>query len=902
MARVLDLDTEIVGRHAELERLRGFLEPGSPHGALVLAGGPGIGKTRCWEAGIDAARAAGFRVLVARPAAAEIRLSFVSLADLLDDVDLDELAELAPAQRRTLAVALMREASDGAEPEPPAVAVAFLGALRALALQEPVVVAVDDLQWLDPDSAHVLVYAARRLIGAPVRFLLASRPRGFAALAHALRPTGYARIDLPPLSLPSMRRLLATRLGISPPRRLLQRIADASRGNPLFTVELGRMLAERDLPEIGDELALPDALEELVGARVDRLAPPVRRLVLAVALGGELRTVQLAALAAGQEVVDEAVEAGVLVVERDRVRLEHPLLGAAARRRSRARDRRELHADLADVIVDEQRRARHLALAAARPDSELATRVTSAARAAGTRGAAQDAAELARHALRLTPPDAPERVDRLLALAEALQVAGEDRALTELLLPEIERMPHGTPRARAHVLIAGSGLADPDRHLALALADSDGDADLRTTALALMAVHRAVAWIAPVHDTEGAAIAAVGASEDAGPSAQALALFALAWARAMRGGGIADLHDRYDRLPLASPELFFSLDRVAALRHMWRGEVEPARALLITLQWSAEERGEGWSASAMQLHLCELTARTGDWPVVARMLADWTHPYGEDHISAPMGDRVAALVAAGQGRRDEAERLAERAIAGALAAGIRWDELEARRALGLAALLGQDPALAAERLQVVWDYTERAGIGDPGIFPVAPDLVEALAATGRREQAQAVARRLAEATDHPWAAVAATRCEGILKLDQDALDAAQAGYHRLGLHFDAARTLLVSAATARRNRRRADARQRLEQAAEAFAALGSPGWAERARSELAPAADGKRRKPGELTSTERRVAELAVAGRSNLEIAGALGASVHTVEVHLSRVYAKLGVRSRTQLARRKLP
>ena len=181
-----------------------------------------------------------------------------------------------------------------------------------------------------------------------------------------------------------------------------------------------------------------------------------------------------------------------------------------------------------------------------------------------------------------------------------------------------------------------------------------------------------------------------------------------------------------------------------------------------------------------------------------------------------------------------------------------------------------------------------------GTFPVAPDLIEALAATGRAEQARAVIARLREAGEHPWTQATVARGEGVLELDAARLEDAHAAYERLGMPFDAARTLLAHAELARRQRRWAQARTRLEAAAEAFDALGSPGWAERARADLALVAPRpRRRKPDELTAAERRVAELAAPGATNREIAAALAISVHTVEVHLSRAYLKLGVRSR---------
>ena len=233
--------------------------------------------------------------------------------------------------------------------------------------------------------------------------------------------------------------------------------------------------------------------------------------------------------------------------------------------------------------------------------------------------------------------------------------------------------------------------------------------------------------------------------------------------------------------------------------------------------------------------------------------------------------------------------------------GVRWQLLEALRARGLARLLAHDSPGAGSDLGSVWRLTEREGIDDPGAFPVAPDLVEALLETGEADEARVVTARLRElsvAQKHPWGLLSTRRCTALLEDEPAAADEIAGGYERLGLPFDRARTLLVLGRAARRRRRWGLARRLLEPAAAAFAELGSDGWARDAHSELERVGGRPAGPPGELTPSERRVAELAARGLTNKEIAQALFVSVHTVEVHLSHSYAKLGVRSRSQLAR----
>jgi DNA-binding NarL/FixJ family response regulator len=260
-----------------------------------------------------------------------------------------------------------------------------------------------------------------------------------------------------------------------------------------------------------------------------------------------------------------------------------------------------------------------------------------------------------------------------------------------------------------------------------------------------------------------------------------------------------------------------------------------------------------------------------------------------------------------------AEQWAAPAFADARARGYRWQVLEASRALGIAALLAHQPGAAAEWLRAVWQHAEHQGVEDPGAFPVAPELVEALVEAGECGEAATVSARLSELSQvhaHPWGLASAKRCDAIIRLsrrkhdDQAAAQMAEAAadFGRLGLPFDQARTLLALGRALRRAKRWGAARTELQEAVAVFGRLGSPGWAAEARSELARVGARRPSPFGELTPAERRVAELAADGCSNKEIARTLHVTASTVEAHLSRAYVKLGVRSRSQLAGRVPP
>lgn len=899
----------VIGREPELAVLERFVS-GKESGGLVLTGGPGAGKTTLWQAGTDLARRHRLRVLAARPDDAETGLSFASLADLLDEVDTAALGTVPSPQMQALDVALFRAAPEKVPPESWAIAAGFLNVLRALSSRKRLLVAVDDVNSLDRPSADVLVFAARRLRGTPIRFLLARRPGQPSGLERALEPV-LERMEVGPMSLGAIRHLLSERLGLSLPRRLLRRLVDSSLGNPLFALELGRVLAGQGLPTAGADLPVPDAVEDLLGARVAKLRPPRRRLLLAVALSPDLRASDLAALV-GAATIEAAVDDGLLTVDGDRVRAFHPLLAATARRRSRARERRMLHLELAGVVADRESRARHLALAADAPDEELAATVGAAGAGAFARGARQEAVELAEHALRLTWPGSSARGERVLALAAYLEAAGESQRITDLLTPELASLPRGSPRARAWLLLAEGGhvatVDDYRSHLERALDEAEHDSALRARVVAKKS--SAVIGVEQIPQAEAEALQVLPLARRAGPDVERLVLLALAWARCLSGRPIDELCERFDTVSPVPGHMTESPDRVAGQRLIWRGELAKARVMFTRLLAIADERGESGSYALLRLHLCELALRAGEWEEASRLLDEWAESTDGDFLLPPMYERCRALLAAGRGVPDEAERWATQAIERAEAMGVQFDWLEALRARGIAALIGHDPDRARESLQAVWDHTEREGVDEPGAFPVAPDLVEALVEVRETERAKLVTdrlRRLAEEERHPWGLATATRCAALIRLAGARYDEQAAAallettddYGRLGLRFDQARTLLSLGRAARRLKKWGAARQSLERAVASFDELGSAGWADDARAELSRVSARKPRAAGGLTPTEERVAVLAADGLSNKEIAAALFVTVHTVEVHLSHAYAKLGVRSRAQLARR---
>ena len=583
----------VVGREVELGRLDHFVRGFGSGSGLVLVGGAGIGKTTLWEAAVASARAHGVRALVARsPVGGDAKLEFAGLIDLCEGVEAAELASVPAVQRRALEAALLR-AEPSSEPGPGAtIAVGLLGVVRAVADRGPVVIAIDDLQWLDAASAEVLCFIARRIGGARVGFLCARRPGRAGALESFLSRGGLERLEVGPLSLGAVRRLLFERLGLTLSRQRLRRIVEATGGNPLFALEVGRSLLEPGVRALDERLVLPESVEEMLVERVMRLSPVVRGVLLMVALSEEARVDQVVAIA-GERALDEAADAGVVSVGGARVRVSHPLLAAAAEKRSRARDRRAMHLALSGVARDEPVRALHLAFATSAPEGEVASRVAAAAGAARSRGARRQAAVLASEALRLTPPGAAQRAERVLELAARLDEAGELRRMTGVLEDELPSLPVGPLRARAWLLLSEGehvrSRHDQDSYLERALAACGEDRGLRAQVLAKQAGNALAAAVSNLGQAEAWALEAVRLARE--PAVLRYALWSLAWARALAGRSVEELCARSAVATDPSGYISASPERVAAYRLLWRGELEQARRSLESLLALADERG-----------------------------------------------------------------------------------------------------------------------------------------------------------------------------------------------------------------------------------------------------------------------------------------------------------------------
>jgi hypothetical protein len=327
MARTID--REIVGRGEQLDRLRAFLAaPAELPAVLLLEGEAGIGKSTLWSHGVEEAGNAGYRVLVCRPSLAEAALSYAALGDLLDDALDDARDRLSEPQRRALAVALLLDDSDGPQPDQRAVGVGVLGVLRALTASGRVLVAIDDVQWVDGATAAALDFALRRLREEPVAVLGARR----AGLDGGLELADAERLAVDGLSLGATHQLLRSRLATSFPRPVLVRLHDTSGGNPFYALELGRALVRRErVSDPGEPAPLPDDLAGLLRERLAQLTPEALTIAAAVAaLAIPTIDATVSTSDGGRGALEEAIAAEVLELDGDRVRFTHPLLATGA--------------------------------------------------------------------------------------------------------------------------------------------------------------------------------------------------------------------------------------------------------------------------------------------------------------------------------------------------------------------------------------------------------------------------------------------------------------------------------------------------------------------------------------------------------------------------------------------
>ena len=902
-----------MGREAEQRAVQVLLDGlGAGPATLALWGEAGIGKTTIWTSGVIAAGSRGYTVFECRPAMAELRLTYAGLTDLLAHVDETVLDDLAVPQRRALDAALLRAADGDPPPDPRAVAAGLLSVLNRLTAAGPVLVAIDDLQWLDGPTRRVVDYATRRAHG-PLAVLTAERTDRMPDAHSAPCPADPARlryVQVAAMSVGALHQVLQRETARSFSRPTMIRIAERSGGNPFFALQIAR-----SLPESATAVDVrPSGLKQLVAGHVDVLAPQVRDALLVASVAADPR-VELIARASGEPQVIEhlaaAEDSGLIEFSAGRVRFTHPLWASAIYDGASPARLRAVHRELSEVVDHVEEQARHLAMAATGPTEETLRAVDAAADHARRRGSSSAAAELAELAIRLGASDPALRV----RAAHDHFDAGDAARAKDLLEGVLAELGPGVLRADALGLLGtlvyeGEDYARGIELLERALTEAGDDPGVRASiAMELgMAVSNAgrFADLIPY-----AAIAKAEAERfgDDGLSAEALAAWAMS--NYLLGRGL-DEQCLERGLALEDPDrrshavMWPSLN--AAVVYGWTHRLDRARAGLAGVYGRCVERGAESDLWFVLAHLVMTALWCGDIEAAERHVAELTERArmsGSDTLPA-LAMAMDLVATAWEGRVDEVRSRASGVLDALARSQFAGASLYLVAALGRFELSVGNPAGAAEYL--VPAAARLAEMSMAELATVYADAAEVLIALDRLDEAESIVERLAANGRRPggdWTAALALHTQGLLFAARGevgaalgAYDGALAAYADFAeARFERARTLLVEGRLRRRRNERRLARASFEEAARLFDEVAAAQWAARTRAEL----DRLGIRPGagdQLTAREAQVASLAASGLTNRQVAATLCVSAKTVEANLARAYRKLGIRTRAELGR----
>jgi DNA-binding CsgD family transcriptional regulator len=917
------MSNEIVGRDQELRAIKAcFGGVAEGPAALLIEGEAGIGKTTLWRAAVEAASADASSVLVARPAEAERDMLHSGLGDLLEGV-VEELLPAMPAPRRqALEGALLLRAAEGPAQDGRALAAAVQTALRLLAEGGPVVVAIDDVQWLDSSSLAALEFAFRRLHEEPVLLVLTRRIEPQASLpllARALPSDRVERVGVGPLSLGAIQRLLQTRLARTISRRTLVRLHEVSGGNPFYALELAHALGGDELPaDPGEPMTLPETLEAVVRKRLEALPDETNAALLTLAALGAPSVDLVRAAGVTDEALEPAYTEHVIECTNGQVRYTHPLLASAVYAGASLDQRARVHRALAKVVVQPLSRARHLALGSSAPDESVATALERAAALARAGGAVIAAAELTELAVRSTPEGAVELTcRRKLRVARDHIMAGDAARAAALARELLAQAPPGPLQAEALALLGELDLYSGNTANGIARLERALEEAADTPALQAR-IHEQLAFavrlnrdVAAGEDHVNRLVELAEQLGDLALRARALATLALlrrsvCAADALRHAHLAGSFARASGDQSALDEAYTALGDVL----LWTGRFGAARRVLSEMNESASERNELISLRAL-FYLSQLELWVGRWDKAAdhaERCREIGRLYALDEGDASNALYPAALVAAHRDDPAVARKLGLRGLELAEARGQPLFVANHRAVLGTVSFREGEQLDALAHFEAV-EALRRAGdlLLEPNMRFYYGDYVEALLGQGRIDDAAALVEpwaREAQRLERPWALAHAARCRGLVAAARgnipEALRLLEEALQQSGAAgpFGTARAALALGIVRRRARQKRKAREAFEQAMHHFDLLGAPYWSRRAAGELARVG-GRVPAGSELTPAERRVAELVGEGKTNREVAALLFIAERTVEGHLSHIYAKLGVRSRTELSRR---
>jgi DNA-binding CsgD family transcriptional regulator len=906
----------LVSRPVEFRAISEFLRSATDQtSSLVIEGEAGVGKTTLWLAAQDEARARGFEVLSARIGETESVLAYAALADLLGDIDPAILARLPDLQRLAVDRVLLRASSEGPETDQRVVTAALTAAVEHLSVEKPLLLAIDNVQWLDSSSQAVVAFAARRFRGR-IGVLVTERCdpdcRSASTWLHLARPDGVKQIRVGPLSLGGLHAMISARLGRTFSRPTMVRIAEISGGNPFYALELARAI------HVGSGRAqpsLPGTLAGLMRLRIGSLEGEAGDVLLAAASAAN-PTVELLAEVVGitvehtVELLEGAESTSIIAIDGNRVHFSHPLLAHSVYTDASPARRRAMHRALSEVVDLPELKARHRALAAARGDAETLKAIDVAADAARARGAPAAAAELVEMAMSL----GGDKPSRRIRAAEHHFKAGDAERARSLLDSTIDELRPGMLRGVTLNLMAGIRMYDDTfveaaALLKRALADADDNPALKVQTLLSLAFAQGMSG--EFDDSLRNARQAVADAEQLGyPPLISRALAMLVNTTFLYGHGVdeanlqraLELEDRGTDTPIP-----FCASAVNALIYAWTGQLHIASRQMAAVRDRCVERGAENDLMAVAGYCTLIEMWSGNFAEAAALADDTMERAEQVGGSRTIALTVRAAVAAYTGREREAR--ADAAAALAIARECRSPRLAEWPTMSLGFLevsLG-NYTQALTTLQPMLDVFDSLPGSEIMIATFIPDAVEAMVGVGRHADAVPLIEELEQngaRLGRSWMIAVGARCRSawlaatgdIVAATRMAEDAITE-HDRLPMPFERARTVLLLGQLQRRQRQKETASATLREALEAFETIGTPLWSDRARAELARTNVAPTRELA-LTPSERRVAELAASGMTNRDVAAALFISPKTVEANLARIYRKLGIKTRAELGR----
>ncbi len=907
------ISSDLIGRDAELRSLRALVDDADSGRLAVVHGPPGIGKSALLAAAGDHARAQRFTVLSTAGIASEAPLPFAALDRLLRGL-LDRVDALPQPQRNALMSGL--GLAGAVVTDVFLVGLATLNLLSDAASGGPVVVLIDDAQWLDSATADVLGFVARRIEAEPIVLLVAQRDRitdTDDALHAALREVAVD-VAPAPLAEPAARELLA-RTGADLPAAARRHVLAIAAGNPLALVELPLSSPARADSASGGLVPLTERLQRSFSAQQADLGSSARTLVCVAAANDRdfaaetLAATRMLAPDAGEKELEAVIQAGLLEHEGAHLRFRHPLIRSAVYQAASGAARRSAHEAIAHVTKREPaRRAWHRAAATAGLDDEVAAELDAAAADARRRGAVAVAMRALERAAALTT-EREQAVRHLLGAAELSVELGQPDAATRLVA-SAEALDPG-PNASARVRWIRETFAEdagedatPVRTL---IADAerarrDGDVDL---ALKLLLAAGTRCWWALPADAPVREEVVTETLRMPVPDDDARLLAVLAATSAVRHAAL--LIERLDRAcadGVGEPDSAHLLGQAAHM--VGHSELAVRQLARVEAQWRRQGRLAALSQALVMRAWSSI--QLGLWPAVEPAAEEGERLARETRQPLWAAGAQAARAAAA-GARGEHER------ATAFAAEVEMQLVTARPtnifavlqvARGVTALAAGRYPEAYDQLARMFDPTDLAHHHYAERHGGLSYLAEAALQCGRVAEARAIVDRFAPLVSQTPATlleIGVGVARPLVSGDGDAESAFESTLSSPAATrpFHRARLLLAYGGWLRRDRRPADSRAPLRTARDLFDALGTVPWAERARQELRASGETSRRRVPEardqLTPQELQIAHMAATGLSNPEIGERLFLSARTVASHLYRAFPKLGITSRWELA-----